>query len=89
MAVNGYNGMTNLQQVLLENAESYWVNPTPSLENILNGGKFNSGDWDGWWQFIPPALQKQWKQLSHEARVVAYCVAVQGVNHVQDLLDDN
>jgi hypothetical protein len=81
--------MTDLQQTLLENAESYWVKPTPSLEYILSGCEFEKGPWDGWGRFIPSDLREHWNDLSEEVRIVAYCVAVEGVNRVQDLLDDD
>jgi hypothetical protein len=75
-----------LHSELLQEARSFWIDPTPSLSEILDGSQLNG---DTWSIYIPSALSDHWDRLSVEARIAAYCVAARAFARVQDLLGDD
>jgi len=79
--------VNEFQRALLREAESPWIRPIPTFEDILSGREFAEGLRDGWGRFIPADVQHRWRTLSIETRIVAYCTAVEAVGWVAEIYE--
>ena len=76
-----------LYECLFAGASSSWLEPQPTLDDVLSGREFHEGKWDGWGRYIPTELKEKWSEVPKEVRIVAYRVAVEGMERTRDLLE--
>ena len=71
--------LTEIEKKLFSTHWYSWLNPKPTLNDVLLGCGDHEAEGSGaWWTFVPTDIQEIWTELPVLTRVVAFRVAAEG-----------